>query len=1053
MTTQRTCWNELTRVQMPALLHLTRIGYDYFGKITADDSGTVYDPETNILIDVFKTQFAKLNPGRAGESEEMLRILRMELDFDDLGESFYNRLVAKSPVKLIDFDNPANNVYHCTAEFTCKRDEDEFRPDITLFINGLPLVFIEVKKPNNAGGMTAEAARMNNIRFPNPKFRRFINITQLMIFSNNMEYNAKGGIVPVEGVFYCTGAKKKAAFNCFREENPRNNPIAPFNDTFPYKNIEPDIEKRILADFNNQTLYYASEYQTNRDVNTPTNRVLTSVCSPQRLLFMLKYGITYYHKTREKPGASFERIDQKHIMRYQQFFAALTIRDKMASGCKSGIIWHTQGSGKTALSYHLSYVLSDYFASQNRVAKFYFIVDRLDLLNQAKEEFAARGLEVKTANSREELMNQFKTNQSQEGTSGKQEITVVNIQKFEEETEKVVLPKYATNLQRVFIIDEAHRGYKPEGKFLANLFDADPNSIKIALTGTPLLKEERESWRVFGNYLHTYYYDKSVQDGYTLKIIREDIETRYREKLLEAYRSIETLVRKKDIKKDEVFEHEKFVKELLRYIIADLKHFRFLHNDDSLGGMVICHSSAQARKMNELFEEVQNELNESEIEKSHFKQGLILCNEGDKDFRSDIITEFKDNNNVDILIVFNMLLTGFDAPRLKRLYFGRSLKDHNLLQAITRVNRPYKDNRYGYVIDFADIKQNFEQTNEAYLRELNKFNNPDEVGAGNEVDIMTQIMEKPEELINRVKIASQTLFIYPMYNAEEFSQAINQIEDKDALHTIQDALIEIRDCCNIVQTFGDDDLKDKFKSFKNIPLNNLLSEVKNRIRLINQRQVLVDESTTVLINEALYGIEFNFQKMGEEELRVTDGGKDLNDKLQIVIRKFSENIDQEDPQYLELYEAFRQRFREYGFNVNTMEAYNASVKFLDDIVKKINELQSRNNALMRKYNSDVKFLRIHKRIQEANAARAQAGKEPIISKFDSDIVQALNAIKNRIDQKVFDRNIIVTQEGYFEGLVKQEIAIALNELHVKSASDDRRFIQVRIVKQYIGGVS
>ena len=189
---------------MPALVHLTRIGYTYFGKISEDDRHTVYDPDTNILINVFKTQFAKLNPDKAGEAEETLRTLRLELDFDDLGESFYNRLRAVSPVKLIDFEHPENNVYHCTAEFTCKRDEEEFRPDITLFINGLPLVFIEVKRPNNRGGMTAEAARMNNLRFPNSKFRRFINITQLMIFSNNMEYAAQSnGITPVEGVVYC----------------------------------------------------------------------------------------------------------------------------------------------------------------------------------------------------------------------------------------------------------------------------------------------------------------------------------------------------------------------------------------------------------------------------------------------------------------------------------------------------------------------------------------------------------------------------------------------------------------------------------------------------------------------------------------------------------------------------------------------------------------------------------------------------------------------------------------------------------------------------------
>lgn len=1049
MTTQRTCWNELTRVQMPALVHLTRIGYTYFGKISEDDRHTVYDPDTNILINVFKTQFAKLNPDKAGEAEETLRTLRLELDFDDLGESFYNRLRAVSPVKLIDFEHPENNVYHCTAEFTCKRDEEEFRPDITLFINGLPLVFIEVKRPNNRGGMTAEAARMNNLRFPNSKFRRFINITQLMIFSNNMEYAAQSnGITPVEGVFYCTGAKQRAAFNCFWEENSLNKPIAPYNQEYPYKDIDPILEKRILADFNNHSLYCVSEYHTNLDVNTPTNRVITSMCSPERLLFLIKYGITYYHKTREKPDGSLEQINQKHIMRYQQFFAAMTVRQKMAQGCKSGIIWHTQGSGKTALSYHLSYVLSDYFASINKVAKFYFIVDRLDLLKQAKEEFEARGLIVKTANSREELMSQFLTNQSQEGVTGKPEITVVNIQRFDEKPGNVVLPNYATNLQRIFIIDEAHRGYKPEGSFLAHLFDADPNSIKIALTGTPLLKEERESWRVFGNYLHTYYYDKSVRDGYTLKIIREDIETQYKERLSEVYRSLEVLVQKKDITKEQILEHETFVRELLRYIISDLKQFRFLHGDDTLGGMVICQSSEQARMLNKLFEEIQNELNETSVNKSHFSAGLILCDEGDKEFRSDVISDFKDNFKIDILIVFNMLLTGFDAPRLKRLYFGRKLKDHSLLQAITRVNRPYKDNRFGYIIDFADIKQNFEQANEAYLRELNKFNNPDEVGEGNEIDILSQVMEKPEELINRVKTATQTLFEFPMKNAEEFSQTISQIEDKDALYKIQKALIEIRDCCNIVQTFGDDELKEQFSSFKNVPLKNLISEVQRRIAFLNQREALVDNSTSLIVNEAMWGITFNFSKVGEEELRISDDGVELNEKLRRVIVKLTENVDQEDPEYITLLRAFRERFKECGFTVENVSVYRSHLKFLDEIIKKLNDIQRKNDALLRAYNSDVKFVRIHKRIRERNADRISAGKAPIISTFDAQIVQTLRAIKRRIDQRVFDRNDIINNEGYFDGIVMQEISGGMKELHVNSDRDDRRFIQVRIINQY-----
>lgn len=1045
-------WNELTRVQMPALVHLTRIGYTYYGKLTEEDASKgVYDPDTNILIQVFKEQFAKLNPQRKGEADQMLQNIRQELDNDDIGESFYNRLKTISPVKLIDFENPANNTFHCTAEFTCKRDEDEFRPDITLFINGLPLVFIEVKKPNNVGGMVAEADRMNRQRFPNRKFRRFINITQLMIFSNNMEYDNLGGIVPIQGVFYCTGAKNTTKFNCFREENPLNQEIAPYIQNHHYDNINSDVEKKILCDFNNQVIHNSPEYKTNLDINTPTNRIITSMCSPERLLFLLKYGITYYHKTKEKEDGSLEQVDQKHIMRYQQFFAAMEIRNKISQGVTSGIIWHTQGSGKTALAYHLSYVLTDYFSSINKVAKYYFIVDRLDLLKQAKEEFEARGLRVRTANSRSELMEQFRVNQAQQGLTGQPEITVVNIQRFEENHEKIDIPTYATNLQRIFIIDEAHRGYKPEGSFLANLFDADPKSIKIALTGTPLLKSERESWRVFGNYLHTYYYDKSVQDGYTLKIIREDIETSYKEKLEEIYRSLEHLVRQKDVQKEDIVEHENYIKELLRYIISDLKQFRLIHGDDTLGGMVICETSEQARRLFAYFDEIQNELNKNASKPSHFKAGLILYDSDDKETREKIITDFKYNFKVDILIVFNMLLTGFDAPRLKRLYFGRKLKDHNLLQAITRVNRPYGDHRYGYVIDFADIKKNFDDTNAAYLAELSRFNDPNEVGTGNTVNIITQVMENNEALVKRVKEARQVLFNYSLDNPEEFSKEISGIEDKTTLLDIKKALVEVRDCCNIAKTFGDKELKDSLSKLEIGKLKDLLSEVQRHINLVNQREALATDSTTKLvINETMQNITFNFQKINEEELKIVSGGVELNEKLQKVVRQFAENIDQEDLEFITLREAFQHRFKEHGFSPQNMDEFNEHSKALDEIIDKLTEMQKRNNALLKKYNDDVKFVRVHKRIREENVRRVNVKIKPIFSTYDEDIIGALMHIKEKVDNKVYDRNDILKQNSYFEQTVMTEVSSAMDTLNIENTREDRVFIKNRITKQYLG---
>lgn len=273
---------------------------------------------------------------------------------------------------------------------------------------------------------------------------------------------------------------------------------------------------------------------------------------------------------------------------------------------------------------------------------------------------------------------------------------------------------------------------------------------------------------------------------------------------------METLVQKKDIHKSDIIEHDTYVKELTRYIISDLKHFRMVQGDDTLGGMVICETSEQARKIYSYFDEIQCELNEDYSVKTDFRVGLILHDSEDKETRKQIVKDFKKNMTIDILVVFNMLLTGFDAPRLKRLYFGRKLKDHNLLQAITRVNRPYKDNRYGYVIDFADIKKNFAETNEAYLRELNRFNDPTEVGEENVTDTFMQVIEDRDALISQMREVRQVLFEYTTDNVEEFSSEISTIEDKQQLLQLKKVLVSARDCCNIVRTFGDEELKAAF---------------------------------------------------------------------------------------------------------------------------------------------------------------------------------------------------------------------------------------------------
>lgn len=1044
-------FNEATRVQMPAMVHLTRLGYKYFGKISEEAAGKTYDPSTNILIEEFEKQFDRLNPNSPITAKQMLQDIRNDLKNDDLGYAFYQRLKAVSPVKLIDYETPSNNSFYFTAEFTCKNGQDEFRPDITLFVNGLPLVFIEVKKTNNSGGMVAESRRMNQQRFPNKRFRSFINITQLMIFSNNMEYDTMGGIVPLQGAFYCTAAKESAPFNCFREENRSNADVAPYNRNYPYRPIDKSVEKKILKDFNCEVIHTTPEYKTNLDTNTPTNRIITSMCSPERLLFILKYGIAYVKSEREVDG-KIEVTDQKHIMRYQQMFAALAIREHLDNGANAGVVWHTQGSGKTALSYHLAYFLNDYFAKQNKVAKFYFIVDRLDLLEQATQEFEARGLVVTTANSRKELMTQFRDNKSQQGASGKQEITVVNIQRFAEDKEKVKLPDYATNLQRVFILDEAHRGYRPGGCFLANLFDADPNSIKIALTGTPLLKDEKATATVFNDYFHTYYYDRSIADGYTLKIIREEIETSYKEKLTQIMDKLEQLVQKKDVQKSTIIEHENYVKELIRYVITDLTRFRQQHADNTLGGMIICETSGQAKNLAMYWDEVQREMNKNASFPTNVNARLILHDTDDKETRKQIVKDFKKNMTVDVLIVFNMLLTGFDAPRLKRLYFGRKLKDHNLLQALTRVNRPYKNNRYGYIIDFADIKRNFEETNEAYLQELNRFNDPNEDGSG-VTNTFTQVLENPQEILDTMRDIHDTLFDYTLNNVEEFSSEVSTIQDKEELLKLKKVLEAARDCGNLVRTFGDDELKTQFAKVELTKLPDMLKEVQHHITIINQKEAFnADEQTTILVNEAMQDIEFTFSKIGEEELKLISGGRELQDKWRDTIRAFMDNIDPDDPEFITLREAFMQRFKEHGFVIDSIAKFNEETAALDSIIDRLKTIQKANKTLLNKYNGDAKFARVHKRIREINTERKEKSAKPIFTFSDYEISVILNMIKDEVDQRVYDKNDILKKDAYFEQTVLSivnDMLFHFPQISNEATFDDYNFVKNGITRQYL----
>lgn len=975
-------FNEDARVKIPAILHLCRLGYTYIPK---SEQNRI--EENNIFPDIFKRSVAKINPAISeAELDGLLTDIALKLNYDDLGREFYRSLVNNSGVRLIDFENFNNNEFHVTTELTCKNGNEEFRPDITLLINGMPLVFIEVKKPNNKEGVLAERNRINR-RFALKDFNTFTNITQLMLFSNNMEYE-DGVIEPIMGAYYATPSKDGVKFNFFREEHL-------LNYTHLLKPENEELENWVLKDNNIVAIKHTDEFKFNKSYETPTNRILSSLLSRERLAFFLQFGIAYVERTNREGKI----VIEKHIMRYPQFFASQAITQKLDTGVKKGIIWHTQGSGKTALAYYNVKYLSHYYQKKNTIAKFYFIVDRIDLAIQAQSEFRSRGLSVKMVNSRTEFVQDIKKASAILNNSGEQEITVVNIQKFSDDSTVLESFDYDLNIQRIYFIDEAHRSYNPKGNYLVNLLRSDKEAVKIALTGTPLLKEvakEYDSKTLFGDYIHKYYYNRSIADGYTLRLIREGIATTYKMQIQDVMEQIKIL--KGEISKSEIFAHPKFAEPMLEYILNDLNDFR--KKDETIGGMVVCDTSEQAKELFAQFENIygKQKFDYTVVREERAKYGneaplkasLILHDINSKKDREEEIEAFK-NGDIDLLFVYNMLLTGFDAPRLKKLYLARVVKNHNLLQTLTRVNRPYKKHRFGYVVDFADITKEFKATNESYFQELQQE-------LGDEMEHYSNLFKSREEIANDILEIKEKLFQYDIKNAEQFRLQMDAIKDKKQLAELVKVLQNAKELKNIIRLQGEDELLLTLDFYK---LNELLKEVQRRLDLLNLVDSINNQNeNTNLINTALEDIFFQFTKISEEEMILAD---QLRNQLRQTREELQRNIDPADPEFVTLREELERIFKNKNLDEVNQEDMRDNIHILSKIYDEVKELNRKNALLKAKYQNDEKYARIHKRLSINTA----------ISAREIQLYEALIGTKTVVDDICLHNKEMIKNETYF----------------------------------------
>ncbi|MFP6041050.1 DEAD/DEAH box helicase family protein [Helicobacter pylori] len=706
-----------------------------------------------------------------------------------------------------------------------------------------------------------------------------------------------------------------------------------------------------------------------------------------------------------------------------------------------GIIWHTQGSGKTALTYHLTKLIRDFFSQSNlnKKTKFYFIVDRLDLLEQAKNEFLKRDLCVHEAENKEDLSQKLKSSSVFENPQGNDEIIVVNIQKFKapneekspnedpsdsapkeiiSKTELQEATKDNHDLQRVFIIDEAHRSYDPKGCFYANLIECDKTAIKIALTGTPLLEDnaqDKATKNTFGNYLHTYSYTESIKDKHTLKLQLESIETSYKEKLQKIYRLLQESITIEDIevKKEMIFNDEKYINAMLFYIIKDLLKFRQLHdNNERLKAMVVCFSSKQARLANLLFNEVQEKVlqeNPNLRILNKLKSSLILHDEQEV---KEKIHSFK-HEDTDIVFVFNMLLTGFDLPSLKRLYIHRELKDHNLLQALARVNRSYNNMSFGYLIDFVGIQENFDKTTDDYLKELNRFN---QSGANSDSNIK-DIFADRKTLEEDIKNAYDDLFNYPIDDIEAMTSAIVGMSAMNELVKVSRTINTLKERYNLIRTSNDLkilSLKEKMDIEKIHKISSMLHKKAKHLHALKNINEPKNPNDLMILEDLIALLDFKIEFKERKELRFKEK-EEISAKYKQAKEILEKIPDQQDKEIQKFYKDFSKLLQTPATSQNFEEISHS----YDAIISQLKQHKEQTTHLLNKYDNDLSYAithqRLHKHLMEQNISN-QMG-----------IFTLLSALKKALDARISKRQEILNEEYYLKNAIKIELNDAFNK--------------------------
>ncbi len=732
--------------QIPALQMLIKLGYEYLSPEEA--MKLRYEKSSNILLeDILREQLRSINriqygektyPFSEGNIEEGIRALKelpLQEGYVRASQYVYDLLTLgialeqtiegdkKSyTLKYIDWEHPERNVYHVTEEFSVLRSgrSDHYRPDIVLFVNGIPLVVIECKRPDIKEPL--ESAISQHLRNQQEDGIRPLYVYSQMVLA-----------LATHSARYGTTGTEKKFWSIWKEKFPTQSAERKYEQKLNgFKNKPLPVKKKEKL-FNGRFKYvrdYFDELEKEQLQVTEQDRYLYALCRPERLL-KLSYRFIVFE------------AGEKKIARYPQYFAVKKTLQKimrLENGRRiGGVIWHTQGSGKSLTMVMLAQAIA--LEKNIHNPKIVLVTDRVDLDDQIYGTFKKCGILVHRAKTGVNLVELLT------GRSDAVITTVIN--KFEAAVKRLRQPFTSPDI--FILVDESHRSQY--GQFNLNMQKVFPNGCFIGFTGTPLMKREKNTAAKFGGMIDTYTIRTAVEDKAVVPLLYEgrhaiqEVSARPIDTYFDKISEPLTRYQKADLKrKFSRAEHLNVADQKIYCIAWDIsKHFQDNWQGTRFKGQLVCQSKLAAVKYKQYLDEIgivtsevlisppdEREGSESAYGKPHervleFWRKMMDEHGSPKKYQENLISRFKNQDHPEIIIVVDKLLTGFDAPRNTVLYLTRGLKEHTLLQAIARVNRVYPGKDFGYIIDYYGILGELDQALTTYSG-LEEFDEEDLIG-------------------------------------------------------------------------------------------------------------------------------------------------------------------------------------------------------------------------------------------------------------------------------------------------------------------------------------